>query len=247
MAVSRRTLVVYTITTVSIILVFALSTTVRTTLTYSQPPRVVLQAQSPAIISIKESTQNANAINPTTQEYEDDSPRPIDITPGKPRNSSHHDEGYIGPKTTRTTSPLPPTPAPVTGTFPILALLYTGASGPKSCNGRPLPPLHLPPFAPQSLEYQHGACYTLTAKARCGLFIANKEDRCEAQLFNVPGCANTSRTFVNTVVFMPEERPVGAWWRSMWVRCGVEGGNEGGVIDPNLFQGLVHPKPGVDG
>jgi hypothetical protein len=52
-------------------------------------------------------------------------------------------------------------------------------------------------------------------------------------------------TYVNTVVFMPEERPVGALWNSMWVKCGVET-PEASLIDPAILGGLIKPgkKPG---
>lgn len=78
--------------------------------------------------------------------------------------------------------------------------------------------------------------------ARCGVFFAGKDDHCEAQLFNAAQCLNTTQTYVNTVVFMPEERTVGAYWRSMWVRCGVEA-PDAKLLDPSLLSGLLK-KPG---
>jgi hypothetical protein len=74
------------------------------------------------------------------------------------------------------------------------------------------------------------------------VFYASKGDNCEAQLFNMAGCMNTTQSFVNTVVFMPEERPVGAYWNSMWVKCGVDA-PEAGLIDPSMLGGLL-VKPG---
>lgn len=50
---------------------------------------------------------------------------------------------------------------------------------------------------------------------------------------------------MNTVVFMPEERAVGALWRSMFVRCGVEA-KEVGMLDPAILGGLLK-KPGERG
>ena len=55
-------------------------------------------------------------------------------------------------------------------------------------------------------------------------------------------CFNTTSTYVNTVVFMPEERTVGAKWMSMYVKCGVDA-PEVGPLDPALLSGLLK-KPG---
>lgn len=61
----------------------------------------------------------------------------------------------------------------------------------------------------------------------CGTFIGgggeakdSKHEGCEAMLFAERGC----RMYVNTVVFRAarEAKPVGGWWRSLRVRCGVE-------------------------
>lgn len=62
----------------------------------------------------------------------------------------------------------------------------------------------------------------------CGTFIAppmpgeadGSSKGCEAMLFAERGC----KMYVNTVVFRPagEAKPVGGWWRSLRVRCGVE-------------------------
>jgi hypothetical protein len=162
------------------------------------------------------------------------------------------DEGMIGltptsqpTSTTLTTSIIPSQPtapkSPPTPQSPILALSYTGSGGPKHCRGTLVQRLNIPHPA---ASWKNGTCIDLPAMARCGVFFAGKDDHCEAQLFNEPKCFNNSMTFVNTVVFMPEERPVGAWWRSMWVRCGVEV-PEAKVLDPGLFGGIV--KPGKKG
>jgi hypothetical protein len=74
--------------------------------------------------------------------------------------------------------------------------------------------------------------------ARCGVFFAGKEAGCQADLFSSERCVNTTRTYVDTVVFMPEERSVGAYWRSMWVRCGVEA-PEARLLDPAVLGELV--------
>lgn len=118
--------------------------------------------------------------------------------------------------------------------IPILALLYSGASGSKSCRGTLLRSLNLP--HPVS-QHKQGACYDLPSNARCGLFISDKLDHCEADLFHTLGCLKTSQSYVNTVVFMPEVRPVRALWRSMLVRCGVEA-SDGVVLDPAVLEDL---------
>jgi len=58
----------------------------------------------------------------------------------------------------------------------------------------------------------------------------------------MPDCYNTTRTYVNTVVFMPEERPVGALWSSMWVKCGVEV-PEAKMLDPSVLGDKLKTKP----
>ncbi|KAF2870030.1 hypothetical protein BDV95DRAFT_574920 [Massariosphaeria phaeospora] len=145
------------------------------------------------------------------------------------------DEGFIGLAQTPTSASSTPTPhasppaAPPAS--PILALTYDGPSGPKHCRGALLKNTVFPPPAAQ---YINGTCIDLPRDARCGVFLAGKGAGCEAQLFNMPACANTTRTFVNTVVFMPEERTVGALWRSMWVRCGIEA-KEVAMLDPAIL------------
>jgi hypothetical protein len=147
------------------------------------------------------------------------------------------DPGYIGP--IESEAPVAPPPRPLTPQFPILALSYSGSGGPKHCRGELIQKLAVP--QPAS-SWKNGTCVDLPADARCGVFFAGKDDNCEAQLFNMPNCYNTSRTYVNTVVFMPEERPVGAMWRSMFVRCGIEA-PDAGLIDPAILNGLLK-KPG---
>lgn len=71
------------------------------------------------------------------------------------------------------------------------------------------------------------------------MFMANKEDGCEAKLFNDVGCpeGNQTASYVNTVVFMPEQRAVGGMWKSISIRCGVEPPAEGAVgpLDMSKF------------
>ncbi|KAL5383009.1 hypothetical protein DPSP01_006273 [Paraphaeosphaeria sporulosa] len=150
------------------------------------------------------------------------------------------DEGFIGntvgtSKPTPSVRPLPP-PAPQ---VPIVAMSYAGDGGPKHCRGQLLQKLNLPRPAKTWLN---GTCVDLPGHARCGVFYSAKGDNCEAQLFTMEGCYNTTETYVNTVVFMPEERPVGAMWKSMFIRCGLDV-PEPALIDPSILGGALK-KPG---
>jgi len=155
-----------------------------------------------------------------------------------PAPTPTEDPGYIGPIESET--PVAPPPRPATPQLPILALSYSGSGGPKHCRGELLQKLTIP--QPAS-AWKAGTCVDLPADARCGVFFAGKDDNCEAQLFTMPNCYNTSRTYINTVVFMPEERTVGAMWRSMFVRCGVEA-PDAGLIDPAILNGLLKKPSG---
>jgi hypothetical protein len=154
-------------------------------------------------------------------------------------SASWHDEGEIGAIVTASAKPVPaPRPPPPPPQIPIVALSYAGSGGPKHCRGRVLQQMRFP----RPIErWKNGTCVNLPSQARCGQFISSKGDNCEAQLFNMPDCYNTSKTYVNTVVFMPEERPVGALWSSMWVKCGVEV-PEAKMLDPALLGGALKPK-----
>jgi hypothetical protein len=150
-------------------------------------------------------------------------------------------EGVIGPIATVTPTPLAaPQAPPSQPQFPIVALSYDGSGGPKHCRGSLLQKMRFPP--PLS-TWKNGTCINVPgSQARCGLFISSKGDNCEAQLFNMPDCLNTTKTYVNTVVFMPEERPVGALWRSMFVKCGVEV-PEAKMLDPGILGDKLKSKP----
>ncbi|CBX96207.1 hypothetical protein LEMA_P111260.1 [Plenodomus lingam JN3] len=149
-------------------------------------------------------------------------------------------EGVLGPPlATASPSAIPvprPLPAPV---MPVVALTYSGNGGPKHCRGELIQKTVFPPPLEQ---WKSGTCVNLPGEARCGVFFSGKGDNCEAQLFNMENCYNTTRTYVNTVVFMPEERAVGALWRSMYVRCGVEV-PEAKMLDPSIL-GDALKKPG---
>jgi hypothetical protein len=165
----------------------------------------------------------------------------LGLTP-TPRPSDWHDQGEIGPIATPTPSRRPapaPRPPPTTPQIPIVALSYSGAGGPKHCRGKVVQQMRFPPPLAQ---WKNGTCINLPSEARCGLFLSSKGDNCEAQLFNMPDCLNTTMSFVNTVVFMPEERPVGALWSSMYVKCGVEV-PDAKMLDPAMLGDALKPKP----
>ncbi|KAF2713445.1 hypothetical protein K504DRAFT_472791 [Pleomassaria siparia CBS 279.74] len=161
----------------------------------------------------------------------------IGQTPTPAPSASVTDEGYIGPIETVAAIPTPK-PAPISQS-PIFMLSYTSSGGPKHCRGELIQKLTIP--QPAS-AWKNGSCVDLPSEARCGVFWAGKDDNCEAELFTMPACLNTSSTYINTVVFMPEERAVGAKWMSMYVRCGVDA-PEAGPLNPALLGGLL-TKPG---
>ncbi|KAH9876539.1 hypothetical protein J1614_003670 [Plenodomus biglobosus] len=151
-------------------------------------------------------------------------------------------EGVLGSGATPSPSTVPTPRPPTPPRLPILALTYSGSGGPKHCRGELIQKTHFPP----PLErWKNGTCIDLPSEARCGVFFSGKGDNCEAQLFNMANCYNTTRTYINTVVFMPEERPVGALWSSMFVRCGVEV-PEAKILDPSIL-GDALKKPGNGG
>lgn len=153
-----------------------------------------------------------------------------------PAPTSSVDEGYIEPDPT--SHPVArPTPQLV-AQIPILALSYSGSGGPKHCRGSLLQKIS---FARPVEQWKNGSCINLPGDARCGVFYSEKGDNCEAQLFSEADCYNTTTTYVNTVVFMPEERPVGALWRSMFVKCGIDV-PEAKMLDPAILGGALGPK-----
>ncbi|KAJ4335723.1 hypothetical protein N0V95_008827 [Ascochyta clinopodiicola] len=165
------------------------------------------------------------------------------VTPTTPA-MTQTDEGMIGDQETPAPSPQPattPTTAPQAVQIPILALSYSGSGGPKHCRGSLLQKMA---FERPAAQWKNGSCINLPNEARCGVFYSEKGDNCEAQLFNEADCNNTTMSYVNTVVFMPEERPVGALWRSMWVRCGVDV-PEAVMLDPAILGGALGKKPPV--
>ncbi|KAK0707642.1 hypothetical protein B0H67DRAFT_602930 [Lasiosphaeris hirsuta] len=105
--------------------------------------------------------------------------------------------------------------------LPIRATVFTGTPGPRHCRGGVMVQLDLPPPPPATANPQErmteAKCYNMPETAGCANFVANKGDGCEARLFAEPGC----RLYMNTAVFVPEERAVGGLWRSMAVQCGI--------------------------
>jgi len=164
----------------------------------------------------------------------------IGFTPAPAPSASWSAEGVLGPVPTPKHSTFPGPKPPPTAQISIMALSYSGSGGPKHCRGNILQKTS---FVRPIDKWKNGTCINLPSEARCGVFFAGKGDNCEAQLFNIVNCYNTTRTFVNTVVFMEEERAVGALWSSMWVRCGVEV-PEARILDPSILGGLLK-KPGA--
>ncbi|KAH6617210.1 hypothetical protein F5144DRAFT_615865 [Chaetomium tenue] len=141
--------------------------------------------------------------------------------------------------------------------IPITATIFSGVPGPSTCRGHILLQLTLPQPAPAPADGarppppQPETCYTLPPSqshsqgttAGCGIFLASKAAGCEARLFSEPGC----RAYVNTAVFVPEERAVGGRWRSVGVRCGVVPPDLGGLrpplVEPLAYHGIVRAHP----
>ncbi|KAH9884997.1 hypothetical protein F4778DRAFT_517354 [Xylariomycetidae sp. FL2044] len=111
--------------------------------------------------------------------------------------------------------PVPPTEdeEPIT---PILALLYASSPGPKECRGNIILRVNL---AKPGTDHTTPQCYNVPGVSQCGVFMANKDDGCEARLFNEPNCL----TFANLGVFTPEVKPMGGLFRSIEIACGIEG------------------------
>ncbi|KAK0615720.1 hypothetical protein B0T17DRAFT_538971 [Bombardia bombarda] len=78
----------------------------------------------------------------------------------------------------------------------------------------------------------------MPAPAGCGNFVANKQDGCEARLFAEPNC----RLYMNTAVFIPEDRAVGGLWRSMSLRCGVPAPDPAALGSPPLGELMKNAK-----
>ncbi|KAF2966784.1 hypothetical protein GQX73_g6783 [Xylaria multiplex] len=104
----------------------------------------------------------------------------------------------------------PPSEQPV----PISAILFNGPPGPKDCRGSAILNIGL---TKPGARHSSPTCYNVPGVAQCGNFLANKDDGCQARIFNEPDC----RTFANLAVFIPEMRAFGGYIRSIEVTCGV--------------------------
>ncbi|KAH7074154.1 hypothetical protein FB567DRAFT_190925 [Paraphoma chrysanthemicola] len=263
MAVARRVIIVAS--SVFLILVIALS--LATVIEVRAPPRKIHQVVIAQAAKVGESDRLVGAkakLNGTDFDRVDvwhgtslasllspGTPRPtpsamtateegmLGVSPTPRPSASWSADGVIGPIATPSPKPQPRPPAPQTPQYPIVALSYSGAGGPKHCRGRLLQKMRFPPPLEQ---WKNGTCVNLPSEARCGIFVSDKGDNCEAHLYNLPDCVSTSQSFVNTVVFMPEERPVGALWKSMYVKCGIKV-PESQMLDPSILGGALKPKP----
>ncbi|KAI1424661.1 hypothetical protein F5Y12DRAFT_434591 [Xylaria sp. FL1777] len=97
---------------------------------------------------------------------------------------------------------------------PISAVLFDGSPGPKDCRGNIVLNIGL---AKPGAQHSTPTCYNVPGVAQCGNFLANKDDGCQARVFNDPDC----RTFANLAVFIPEMRAFGGYVRSVEITCGV--------------------------
>ncbi|TDZ53957.1 hypothetical protein CTRI78_v006665 [Colletotrichum trifolii] len=112
-------------------------------------------------------------------------------------------------------------PAAATPPIPITVKLFASSPGVRTCrSGSRLVNMVLPPNASSDPTFTTagGQCYNLPGTAQCGIFMANKADGCEAKLFRGERCAH----FVNLAVFLNEARPVGGYFTSMSIKCGVK-------------------------
>ena len=95
----------------------------------------------------------------------------------------------------------------------IRVTIFDSDPGPKKCRGNAIVNMELPPSNGRETSPQ---CYNIPGVAGCGNFVASKGDGCEAKLFSEANC----NMYVNTAVFIPEDRAVGGQWRSMSLQCG---------------------------
>ncbi|GKT87493.1 sulfate permease 2 [Colletotrichum tofieldiae] len=91
--------------------------------------------------------------------------------------------------------------------------------GVKTCRGSSFVDMELPGNASTEPVFttKDGQCYNLPGTAQCGIFMGNKADGCEAKLFRGERCT----AFSNVAVFQDELRPVGGFFASMSIKCGI--------------------------
>ncbi|KAK1723548.1 hypothetical protein CaCOL14_001176 [Colletotrichum acutatum] len=115
-----------------------------------------------------------------------------------------------------TTAPPPQEQKPP---IPITVRLFPSSPGVKNCRGASFVDMELPQNASTEPTFttKDGQCYNLPGTAQCGIFMGNKADGCEAKLFRGERCS----AFSNVAVFQDELRPVGGFFASMSIKCGV--------------------------
>ncbi|KAK1968934.1 hypothetical protein LY78DRAFT_556290, partial [Colletotrichum sublineola] len=126
--------------------------------------------------------------------------------------------------------------------IPITAHLFSSSPGVKTCRGSVFATLRLPANASTEPAFtsRDGQCYELSQPAECGIFAGNKADGCEAKLFRGERCT----AFANVAVFQEELKPVGGFFMSISIQCGVE------PVEPKPFDlaslggKLQKPVPG---
>ncbi|KAF6817761.1 hypothetical protein CSOJ01_02198 [Colletotrichum sojae] len=148
---------------------------------------------------------------PGIVDREDPPPTP----PAPPKPIATADEVDITrPNTTGPADPSKPR-------VPIAVQLFASSPGVKTCRaGAKIVDLELPANVSTNPRFAtgNGQCYDLPATAQCGLFTGNKADGCEAKLFRGQRCTS----FVNVAVFTDELRPVGGFFASMAIKCGIK-------------------------
>ncbi|KZL82551.1 sulfate permease ii [Colletotrichum incanum] len=147
---------------------------------------------------------------PQVVDREDPPPSP----PAPPKPIATADQVDIAQP--NTTSPPPQESKPP---IPITVQLFPSSPGVKTCRGSSFVNMELPKNASTEPVFttKDGQCYNLPGTAQCGIFMGNKADGCEAKLFRGERCT----AFSNVAVFQDELRPVGGFFTSMSIKCGI--------------------------
>ncbi|KAK1976510.1 hypothetical protein LZ30DRAFT_692810 [Colletotrichum cereale] len=138
--------------------------------------------------------------------------------PAPPTPIATADQVDITQPNTTASSP-PPPPPQGKPPIPITLQLYSSSPGTKTCRGSSFVRMGLPANASTDpvLTSKDGQCYNLQETAQCGIFQGNKADGCEAKLFRGERCT----AFSNLAVFQEELRPVGGFFMSISIKCGI--------------------------
>ncbi|KAK4456496.1 hypothetical protein QBC42DRAFT_281126 [Cladorrhinum samala] len=139
-----------------------------------------------------------------------------------------------------TINPDPTSNSTTPAELPTTATIFSGVPGPSRCRGTVVLRLSVPPpLRDENGQVQKGErrCYNHLQPVGCGNFVASKEAGCEARLFAEPNC----QMYLNTAVFVPEDRAVGGRWRSIEVQCGIPAPDPDTLGQPPL-QGLIRNK-----